>query len=411
MASPSPFVPDAAVELTGVTKSYRLYESAAERLKEALHPFRRAYHRDFHALSGVSLSVPRGETWGFIGLNGSGKSTLLKIVCGVTKPSAGEVVVRGRVAALLELGAGFNPEFTGRQNVYFTGALAGFDRRQMDERMDDILAFADIGTFVDQPVKSYSSGMMVRLAFAVASHVDPDILVVDEALAVGDLRFQHKCLTRIQSFKGKSTILLVTHDMGAVVAFCDRVAWLHEGRVRLVGSPAEVVKAYTEATYEGVKEEPEAVVTAATQAFGRGRAVIEDVRLAINGRPAAETVEAGDRVRLSLRLSAREDVTRPLVGFIIKNRVGIEVLVCNNQLADRPLAPLTAGQTRTVSFEFYWPKLRRGSYAVTVAVADGVLEAHTQEHWIHDAVVLECLEPEGFPGILGLEDVSVSEEK
>lgn len=410
MTNPTSLVP-AAVELLGVAKSYRLYESPLDRLKEALHPFRRTYHRDFYALSDISLSVPRGETWGLIGLNGSGKSTLLKIVCGVTKPTAGEVLVNGRISALLELGAGFNPEFTGRQNVYFTGALAGFDRRDMDARMDDILAFADIGSFVDQPVKSYSSGMMVRLAFAVASHIDPDILVVDEALAVGDLRFQHKCLTRIQSFKGRSTILLVTHDMGAVVAFCDRVAWLHEGRVHMVGSPDEVVKAYTEATYEGVKEEAAAVPEVATQSFGRGRAVIERVSLEIDGRPGGETVEAGNRLRLFLRITAKEDLASPLVGFIVKNRVGIEVLVCNNQLAGHRFAPLAAGRSRTVTFAFRWPKLRRGSYALTIAVADGILESHTQEHWIHDAVILECLEPEGFPGIVGLDAVTIGEEE
>ena len=206
-----------AVSLQGVKKSYKLYQSAIARFKEALHPKKKRYYEDFYALKGIDLEVPKGETWGIIGLNGSGKSTLLKIICGVIQPDCGELAISGRIAALLELGSGFNPEYTGRQNVFFAGALADVSRAEMEQRFPEIEEFAEIGDFIDQPVKSYSSGMLMRLAFAVAVNVTPDILVVDEALAVGDARFQHKCMKKIKSFKGHSTMLLVTHDMNAVL--------------------------------------------------------------------------------------------------------------------------------------------------------------------------------------------------
>ncbi|MCK5783846.1 MAG: ABC transporter ATP-binding protein, partial [Desulfobacterales bacterium] len=204
-----------AISLRGIEKSYKLYQSPLARLKEALHPQKKRYYEDFYALKGVDLEIPKGETWGIIGLNGSGKSTLLKIICGVIQPDCGELQVNGRIAALLELGSGFNAEYTGRQNVFFAGALADIGRAEMERRFPDIEEFAEIGDFIDQPVKSYSSGMLMRLAFAVAVNVTPDILVVDEALAVGDARFQHKCMKKIKSFQGQSTMLLVTHDMSA----------------------------------------------------------------------------------------------------------------------------------------------------------------------------------------------------
>ncbi|MEA3347666.1 MAG: ABC transporter ATP-binding protein, partial [Pseudomonadota bacterium] len=223
---------ESAIHLEGIEKSYKLYQSPLARFKEALHPRKKRYCEDFFALKGIDLDIPKGQTWGIIGLNGSGKSTLLKTICGVIQPDRGFMEVNGRIAALLELGSGFNPEYTGRQNVFFSGALADVSRTGMEELFTEIEAFAEIGDFIDQPVKSYSSGMLMRLAFAVAVHVSPDIFVVDEALAVGDARFQHKCMNKILSFKGRSTMLLVTHDMSAVLTLCDRVVWLHEGSLQ-----------------------------------------------------------------------------------------------------------------------------------------------------------------------------------
>lgn len=237
--------PDIAIEVAGLSKVYKLYGGPADRLKEAVNPFRRKYHTDFYALQDVSFDVRKGETLGIIGKNGSGKSTLLKMITGVSTPTAGTIQTRGSVGALLELGAEFNLDLTGLENVYFNGRMMGYSRDRMDERMDSILSFADIGEFVHQPVRLYSSGMYVRLAFAVAISIDPDILIVDEALAVGDIRFQQKCYRRIREFSDSGkTILLVTHDMGAVTSFCSRAIWLKDGRLAETGKPEDVAKKY-----------------------------------------------------------------------------------------------------------------------------------------------------------------------
>ena len=236
---------DTAISVKNLSKSYRMYPSPAERLKEMLHPFGKKYHRDFWALRDISFEVKKGECIGIIGRNGSGKSTLLQLLCGVLPPTEGEVKVNGRISALLELGAGFNPEFSGRENVYMNGALMGFTKEEMDDRFDAIAGFADIGDFIEQPVRTYSSGMYVRLAFACAVNVDPDILIVDEALAVGDIRFQQRCYAKFESFResGK-TILFVSHSLDSIKMYCSRAALLDGGRVIEEGQPKEVVNKY-----------------------------------------------------------------------------------------------------------------------------------------------------------------------
>jgi ABC-type polysaccharide/polyol phosphate transport system ATPase subunit len=236
------------IRVENVGKVYRLYERPEDRLREALHPLRRRYHRDFHALGNVSFRVRRGETVGIIGRNGSGKSTLLKILTGVLSPTSGTVHAAGRVSSLLELGAGFNPEFTGLENVFLQGTMTGFTREEMRSRLPRILAFADIGNFIGQPVKHYSSGMFVRLAFACAVSTEPDILIVDEALAVGDAAFQVKCMSHMKRIQEQgTTILLVTHDVNMVRTFCSRVLWVDNGELRMDGSPRDVTARYLEA--------------------------------------------------------------------------------------------------------------------------------------------------------------------
>lgn len=236
---------DIAISVQNLTKTYKLYNSPMDRLKEALHPLRRKYHHDFYALNNVSFEVKKGETVGIIGRNGSGKSTLLKIIAGVMTPSSGSVEANGRVSALLELGAGFNPELTGIENVFFNGTLMGYSREEMDAKLDSILAFADIGEFVHQPVKTYSSGMFVRLAFAVSVCVDPEILIVDEALSVGDMAFQQKCLDRLRILKERGiTIILVTHDIMLTRNYCEYVVYLQNGNVTLLADAETAGEAY-----------------------------------------------------------------------------------------------------------------------------------------------------------------------
>lgn len=240
------------VEVERVTKIYKLYSSPKDRLKEAFSFSRRKYHRDFFALSDISLEIEKGQTVGIIGMNGSGKSTLLQIVCGVLQPTMGRVRIHGRIAALLELGAGFNTEFTGRDNVYLNGSLMGFSKRDIDRRFPEIEAFAEIGEFIDQPVKTYSSGMFVRLAFSAAIYIDPDILVVDEALAVGDIFFRQKCYKRLADLQSRGcSIILVSHSMNDVEQFCQKALLLHHGEAVFQGSAPEAVKRYYLIEQEG----------------------------------------------------------------------------------------------------------------------------------------------------------------
>ncbi|MBI5184934.1 MAG: ABC transporter ATP-binding protein [Nitrospinae bacterium] len=236
---------DLAISVRNVSRSYMLFNRPQDRLKHAIWRGRKKFYHDFWALKNVSFDVKKGESVGIIGRNGSGKSTLLQIITGILPPTEGEVLIRGRVVALLELGSGFNPDFTGRENIYLNGKIVGLSEKEMDERYEDIIAFADIGEFIDQPVKTYSSGMVVRLAFSVLAHVDPDVLIIDEALAVGDLAFQLKCTVHIKKLIDKgATLLFVSHDSYAVKNLCKRALWLHEGTSRFFGNSFEAVARY-----------------------------------------------------------------------------------------------------------------------------------------------------------------------
>jgi len=244
-------IEDIAISVKNITKTYKLYDTHADRVKEAFHPLRKKYHNPFNALTDVSFDVIKGETLGIIGRNGSGKSTILQIICGILQPTSGSVKTNGRLSALLELGAGFNPEFTGRQNVYLNGSILGLTQEEIDARFNDIVTFADIGYFINQPVKSYSSGMVVRLAFAVAISIEPDIFVVDEALSVGDEAFQRKCMARLEHLQERgTTVLFVSHSAGTVLQICSRALLLSNGRTFVVGNPKSVVTIYHKMLYD-----------------------------------------------------------------------------------------------------------------------------------------------------------------
>ena len=263
---------DFSISIENVTKTYRLYETPGDRVKELFHPFRKTYHHSFNALNDVTFQIKKGDAFGVIGRNGSGKSTLLQIITGIMQPSQGDVLVNGRVAALLELGAGFNPEFTGRENVFMNGAILGFSQQEMEDKFDPIASFADIGEFLEQPVKTYSSGMYVRLAFAVQACVEPEILIVDEALSVGDVFFQQKCLRRMRELRDKGvTLLFVSHDMAAVRDLCDNSLYLKEGEALFVGLSHKAIQMYIQ----------------------------EDVTCTSTINPISETFNKGDSLHLS----------------------------------------------------------------------------------------------------------------
>jgi len=424
-----------AVSLQGVEKSYKLYQSSLARFKEALYPGKKRYYEDFYALKGIDLEVPKGQTWAIIGLNGSGKSTLLKIICGVIQPDCGILKIEGRIAALLELGSGFNPEYTGRQNVFFAGALADVGRAEMEQRFPEIEAFAEIGDFIDQPVKSYSSGMLMRLAFAVAVNVTPDILVVDEALAVGDARFQHKCMKKINSFKGRSTMLLVTHDMNAVLTLCDKAVWLHEGNLVAVGEPKKIVDRYTQAVYEGSEAVSE-VATAAKftvsdktenhslseasvledavevsdsfDSFGTRQIKFTHVALISKERGPVSAIYGGESVVFYTWLESGCEIKQPIVSFGIKSRLGVEIFGFNNVIiaADTPVVPKSA--RLLVKFEFVWPRIAPDHYAISIAVTEGNLERHITHHWVHDILIVDVLSLQKFNfGLVAVEKATM----
>lgn len=318
---------DIAISVQNLTKSYKLYDSAQDRLKESLHPLRRKYHKDFYALSGVSFEIRKGETVGIIGRNGSGKSTLLKLITGVLTPTSGNVTVNGKVSALLELGAGFNPDLTGLENVYFSGTLMGYTRQEMDEKMDDILAFADIGEFVRQPVKSYSSGMFVRLAFAVATKVEPEILIVDEALSVGDMAFQQKCLERFnQLCQAGVTIILVTHDIMMTRNYCSSVVYLVNGKVKTVSDPETTGEMYIKDMHLTPNPSPRLQATATESGksrfrFGDDGGEIISVDLAVNGESMTFVAE-GEHLEISVRTQIGKDVKHPTIFVQIRDYRG-----------------------------------------------------------------------------------------
>lgn len=394
--------------MAGLSKKFRRYASVAEGIKEALHPLRKRYHREFWALRDVSFEVRRGESVGIVGRNGSGKSTLLQVICGILQPTTGSVEVAGKVAALLELGAGFHPEFTGRENVFLQGAIMGFTKEETEARFEEVASFADIGDFIEQPVRTYSSGMLVRLAFASAVSVEPDILVVDEALSVGDMRFQQKCYRKINDFKEMGgTIILITHDMSAVRNFCSTAAWLRDGVISELGNPVEVVKDYiSHMTYDvvstvdrpgGADKEDEGPVAewedvSKCPSFGEGGAEIK--RVALHSKEPFRTIKTfpgGDWVVFSAEVEAKKDIASPIMGLVMNNEYGQPIIGVGNWMVGAELDSLTAGQTVVVDFEMKLPLLKNGQYAFTVSIAEGTEGVHIQHHWVHDAYVLEIV--------------------
>jgi homopolymeric O-antigen transport system ATP-binding protein len=360
------------IRVRGLGKDYQQYATPRARLLQFLAPpLRRLlglrakrYYRSFHALQDVSFEVGRGETVGIIGRNGSGKSTLLQIVCGTLTASSGQVETGGRIAALLELGSGFNPEFTGRENVYLNAAILGLGKREIDARFDDIARFADIGDFIDQPIKTYSSGMTVRLAFATAIHVEPDILVVDEALSVGDVAFQQKCLNRIRQMQRRGvTILLVTHSTNALVEYCDRGLLLKHGRLILDGPCRDVVKAYADdlvldeggevdlAIEEALADsnEPEPDEAPRDEVIGEpvvrapAPIQIESVALLGEGGQRIAGVESGGTVRVRVQVRVLEPIPAPCFGILLMSPDGIALWSTTTQMMDVPMAALEPG--------------------------------------------------------------------
>ncbi|HLG94789.1 MAG TPA: ABC transporter ATP-binding protein [Bryobacteraceae bacterium] len=398
------------VEFRGVSKSYPIYANPSARLKELALFNRKSFHRDFWALRDVSFEIHRGETFCVVGENGSGKSTLLQMVAGILHPTAGEVRVSGRVAALLELGTGFNPEFTGRDNVYVNAAILGLSRAEIDAKFPQIEEFAEIGDFIDQPVKTYSSGMAVRLAFAVAIHVDPEILLVDEALAVGDIYFRQRCLRKVHELRANGvTILFVSHAPTEVKSIGDRALWLEGGRIKELGSPGAVVAKYSAAMVQKdnayVSREhrrshseahaqalaPEVVTTIPNvdHRFGDGRAEVIGIAILEESGQPVYLLQPSTAIVVRISVRAYEEIMLPIVGFIMRNHVGLDFAGTNTAREDFDLPPMSPGDVYTVDFHVQLPELYPSPFSFSPAIADGTLHSYTNCDWIDNAIVLQ----------------------
>jgi lipopolysaccharide transport system ATP-binding protein len=383
MAAPTTL--ETAIRARGLGKRYEIFGRPQDRLKQLLfHRFGRNWARDFWALRDVDLDVARGEIVGIIGRNGSGKSTLLQIVAGVLEPTSGSVEVDGRVAALLELGSGFNPEFTGRENVVLSASIMGLSRAEIEARFDEIAAFADIGDFIEQPVKIYSSGMFVRLAFAVQTCVRPDVLIVDEALSVGDIYFTQKCITRMRQFVRDGTALLfVSHDMNAVSRLCQRVIFLRDGRVAGAGAPEPTIGLYladergsrlqrSDGNGASTEQTPapatDRLLPIDAKALRHGDGAMRIVGFSLGEQPGelATHARAGATIELAMLLECREDALRPNIGFQVRDRLGAIATGTNTEQLETDLGALTAGQRLWVTFSIEL-MVGSGEYTLTLA--------------------------------------------
>jgi lipopolysaccharide transport system ATP-binding protein len=445
---------DIAITVEGVSKRFEIYAHPRDQLKQFVLPRLqrtlgmkpKQYFREFWALKDISVGIKTGETVGIIGLNGSGKSTLLQMLCGTLTPTSGMVGINGRVAALLELGAGFNPEFTGRENVYMNASVLGLSNGDIDVRLDDIVAFADIGDFIDRPVKTYSSGMYVRLAFAVIAHVNADILIIDEALSVGDALFTQKCMSFLRSFMKNGTVLFVSHDISSVKNLCTRVLWLEKGQVLKDGNPKDVCDHYYQQTLQGIYGDEVKLDTISNSIINNvteqenippetilaidyeSKILIKDNSAMATGwkTGAAEVIaisvehvdnkinnvfEGGERVRVIIRAKALSTLTRPMLGFIVKDRLGQELFGENTlPFTKGKQISAMAGQELRAEFIFRLPMLQDGQYVVMTSLANGDSYNHVQHHYVHDALIINVHSSQIRFGIVGVPFESVSLE-
>ena len=439
---------EVVISASGLGKCYQIYDRPSHRLLQALVGRHRKLYQEFWALRDVDLEVRRGETLGIIGRNGSGKSTLLQLIAGTLTPTTGSVGANGRVAALLELGSGFNPEFTGRENVQFNATILGLTPAEIAGRMGQILEFAEIGAFIDQPVKNYSSGMVMRLAFSVMAHVDADVLIIDEALAVGDAFFTQKCMRFLREFKERGTLLFVSHDSSAVKGLCDRAIWLEGGAMRAGGSAKEVVDQYLEAFIaDKIGAAPEAAAPVDVRdkgkrqarrdvrqplldrsllrndiqvlpfdpdarSIGEQKATLVDAQLLDeSGRRLAQVV-GGETVVLEVVAQVNQDFENPIVGFYLRDRLGQLLFGDNTYLSYAGHDWwVPAGREIRARFRFDMPRLSGGDYHFTIGIASGTQEDHLIQHWMHEALHIKA-EGQGIPvGILGLPMLDITLEQ
>lgn len=438
---------DLAIRVQGLGKAYQIFRKPEDRLKQMLWRGHRQFYEEFWGLQGVDLSVYRGETVGIIGRNGSGKSTFLQLVCGTLAPTCGELNVKGRVAALLELGSSFNPEFTGKENVYLAASILGLTSEQIDARYESITEFAAIGDFINHPVKIFSSGMYARLAFSLVAHVDADILIIDEILAVGDAAFTQKCMRFLHQFREKGTLLFVSHDTASVINLCDRVVWLDNGVVREIGPAKEVCHNFLAALYHeqenantfrigGSRKAPTDLAMRVKDPrsemlknsshrneleifdfdpnapwFGERGASICEVALSDQHGSLLTTLDGGEEVTLTIRCVSERPLARPILGFYVKDRLGQYLFGDNTFLMYREVdRSIEQGQRFHAMFRFQLPYLPTGDYSVIAAIAEGTPENHALHHWIDDALFFRVHSSHVLRGLIGIPMLAIEFE-
>ena len=422
-------------------KCFYLYDQPYKRLLSALFPRLPQNTKEFWALKDISISLKPGETLGIIGRNGAGKSTLLQIICGTITPTSGSVEVSGKTAALLELGAGFNTDFTGRENIYLNASLFGLSKKEVDQRIDKIIDFAEIGDFIDRPVKVYSSGMFVRLAFAIVAHLDADLLIIDEALAVGDVLFSQKCIRYLEEFRKKGSIVFVSHDSGAVSQLCDKVIWLHEGKHMMEGGAKEVTEAYLEFVYGEMQREKNQEDEIDLQTvppydggidqwydcrqslleesnlrntlevykfnpnsdkFGTGKIHVDDVYFIDDDNRKLRCVTGGRITNLEIVLTARSDISNLIVGFLVKNRLGQVLFGENSLFFNEQGYQVEKGKRYIARMKILMPYLAKGEYILSLGIASGTQKNHIQHCWMHDSLIFSCQTTHVLHGLFGV---------
>ena len=421
-----------AIRVKDVSKMYKLYDRNRDRMMDSLGIGKKARYKEHYALNHLSFDINKGETVGIIGTNGAGKSTILKIITGVLNPTDGEVDINGRISALLELGAGFNPEYNGIENIYLNGTMMGFSKEEIEERIDDILEFADIGEFINQPVKSYSSGMFVRLAFAVAINIEPEILIVDEALSVGDVFFQAKCYQKFEEFKREGkTILFVSHDLGSVSRYCDRVILLNKGEKISEGSPKDIINLYKKLVTASNKNEDGDVlkvkksitdddsskrcwkdaftINPKVDEYGDGKATIIDFAIEDENGNLTNVIEKGTKFKIKTKVRLEQPMQDPIFTFTFKNVRGVDITGTNTMLEDIRLGVCNAGEVYIASYEqeMY---LQGGEYLLSMSCTNyenGELKAH---HRLYDLISVTVVSDKNTVGFYDMNS-SVAVEK
>jgi len=405
------------VRANHLTKAYKIYSKRNDIVKEAFSVSRKKYHNLYYSLADVSFEIEKGEMLGIIGENGAGKSTLLKVLTGVTKPTEGNISIRGKIAALLELGAGFNPNYTGMENIYLNGTMMGFTQKEMEARVDSIVTFADIGEFIYQPVKNYSSGMFARLAFAVAINVEPEVLVVDEALSVGDIFFQNKCFRKIEELKEKGvTILYVSHDLASVKEMCDKALWLEKGKVKMFGNCVEVCNEYSNALLRNKDEiyntiaqkQPDRLYSSKSMnavalppiqytndSIISDELEIKSCYLMNSNGQITNSFKQGEYCSLCIVLESKVTLEKGIIGFAIATVKGMWVINANSLISGKKKhVRIDANQQYSIEFLFHVPALLKGDYVFEVAVCDGEMQNYKTYTWLYNVLhmTIECEE-------------------